>query len=197
MTTNSPARKKRSLPARIGIWVGVVLLVIILALVITPFLFKDKLVQLAKDEANKQLDAQVDFGDFDLSLFSSFPDFRFEIENVSVVGKNQFAGDTLLAVKELSLDLNLMSVIRGDEYKVNALRLENPRIHAQVLRDGKANWDIVKSSDDSTAVDTAASEPTKFKLKLSSLVINDAYLIYDDQPGGMYVQVDDLDYELK
>lgn len=197
MTKNSPARKKRSLPVRIGLGVGIALLVIILALVITPFLFKDKLVQLAKDEANKQLDAQVDFGDFDLSLFSSFPDFRFRIENVSVVGKNAFAGDTLLGMKELSLDLNLMSVIKGDEYKVNALRLENPRIHAQVLRDGKANWDIVKSTGDSTQVDTAAGEPTKFKLRLESLIINDAYIIYDDQAGGLYAKVDDLDYELK
>lgn len=197
MTKHSPARKKRSLPFRIAKWTAIVLLIVVAVLLAIPFLFKDKLVQLAKDEANKQLDAQVDFGDFDLSLFRSFPDFRFEIENVSVVGKNEFAGDTLVGIKELSLDLNLMSVIRGDEYKVNALRLENPRVHAQVLRDGKASWDIVKSSGDSAAVDTAASEPTKFKLKLSSLIINDAYLVYDDQQGGMYAQVDDLDYELK
>lgn len=197
MTNQAPTRKKKSIVGRILKWGGLFLLLVIIALVATPFLFKGKLVQMAKDEANKQLNARVDFGNFDLSLFRSFPDFRFEIENVSVVGKNEFAGDTLLGLKKLSVDLNLMSVIKGDEYKVNALRLENPRINAHVLRDGKASWDIVKSSGDSTAVDTAKSEPTKFSLKLSSLVIEDAYLVYNDEQAGMRARVDNLDYELK
>ena len=39
--------------------------------------FKDKLVQAVKDNVNATLNAKVDFGDFDLSLFRSFPDFSF------------------------------------------------------------------------------------------------------------------------
>lgn len=199
MRDSKTPRKKRSLVFRIFMWTGIIFVLFIGLLIATPFLFKGKLVQLAKDEANKQLNAKVDFGDFDLTLFSSFPDFRFNIKNVSVVGVDAFAGDTLLGLKELSLDLNLMSVIKGDSYKVNAVRLHNPRIHVQVLRDGKASYDIVKSSGDTTGakVDTASGEPSKFDLRLSSLEINDAYLIYDDKAGGMYAQVDDLDYELK
>ena len=194
--STSQPRKKKSVIRRIFMWTGIAIVLVIGLLIATPFLFKDKLVELAKSEANKQLNAKVDFGKFGLSLFSSFPDFRFSIENVSVVGINEFEGDSLLALKELSLDLNLMSVIKGEEYQVNAIKLNNPRINAKVLHDGKANWDIVKPST-STPTDTAKKNAsTPFKLRLSSLVIKDAYVVYDDEPGGMSAKIDDLDYEL-
>lgn len=191
-----PIRKKKSLVRKIFMWFGIFLVLIIGLLIATPFLFKDKLVQLAKDEANKQLNADVDFGDFGLNLFSSFPDFRFNIKNVTIVGRNEFAGDSLLALKELSLDINLMSVIKGENYQVNALRLDNPRIKAKMLWDGKANWDIVKLPKD-TLKPTPTAEPTKYNLRLSSLEIKDAYVIYDDEVSGMKAKIEDLDYELK
>ena len=50
---------------------GITLLVLIVALIALPFLFKDKLVKMAKEEANKNLNAKVDFGNFDLSIISS------------------------------------------------------------------------------------------------------------------------------
>ena len=98
MTEKTPARKKKSIVFRIFMWTGIVVVLLIGLLIATPFLFKDKLVELAKKEANKQLNAKVDFGEFHLSLFKSFPDFRFDIENVSIVGVNEFAGDTLLGL---------------------------------------------------------------------------------------------------
>src|SRR6478672_11790679 len=100
-------------------WTGITFLILIVAAVAAPFLFKDKLVQLVKDQANKNLNAKVDFGDFDLTLFSSFPDFRFKIQNVSVANIAPFAGDTLAYIKELSFDLNIKSVISGDKYQIN------------------------------------------------------------------------------
>lgn len=190
-------RKKKSLLRRIFMWTGIFLVLVIGSLIAAPFLFKDQLVQLVKDEANKQLNADVNFGEFGLNLFSSFPDFRFNIENVTIVGRNEFKGDSLLALKELSLDINLMSVINGDNYQVNALRLDNPRINAKVLKDGKANWDIVKPSTDTAKVETASTEPTKYNLRLSSLIIKDAFVIYDDEEAGMSANIEDLDYELK
>src|SRR3954463_11035059 len=94
-------KKKKSLIRRILKWTGITLLVIIILLVLLPVLFKDKIVAVVKDEANKNLNAKVDFGDFDLSLLSSFPDFRFNISKVSVAGVDSFAGDTLASIRHL------------------------------------------------------------------------------------------------
>ena len=47
---------------------GILLLLIVLGVVAVPYLFKDKIFSLVKEEVNANLNAVVDFGDFDLSL---------------------------------------------------------------------------------------------------------------------------------
>ena len=178
-------------------WTSITLLVIIVLLVTLPFLFKDKLVAIAKEQANKNLNAKVDFGDFDLSIFASFPDFRFSIENVSVVGIEQFEGDTLAYLKGLKLDVNIKSVISGDQIEVNEISLNEPRINAIVLPDGKANWDIAKPSADTAAPTPEEGEPSKFKLSLKKLEISDAIISYNDMQGGMAARLNDFDFDLK
>jgi hypothetical protein len=192
MSTQKP---KKSLFRRILKWTGITLLVIILLLIAAPFIFKDKIVSIVKEQANKSLNAKVDFGDFDLSLISSFPDFRFKINNVSVVGIDQFKDDTLAFIKELKTDINLKSVISGGPYDIESIIIDHARILGKVSHDGKANWDITKP--DSSAAPTATSEPTKFSVKLKEFRINEAYIVYDDEQGNMYGRLENFNYELK
>ncbi len=162
-------------------WSSITFLLLLIIVIILPFLFKDKIIAIAKEEMNKNLNATVTFGDFDLSLFSSFPDFRFTLKDLTVVGKGVFEKDTLAKLPELKLDLNLMSVISGDQYKINAIKLEKPRILAKVLPDGKANWDITIPSTDTAATSAPVTE-SKFAMSLKSLEINNGYIVYDDAP---------------
>lgn len=196
MASESTPKKKKSLLRRILKWSGITLLLLIIMAIILPFLFKDKLIALAKEEVNKNLNATVTWGDFDLSLLSSFPSFRFTIKDVKVIGKEAFAKDTLASLPELKLDLDLMSVIKGDQYKVNSISLDKPRIMAKVLFDGKANWDITKP-DTTAKTPEAASAPTKFKLTLNNLNINHGYIVYDDATLPMKAVLDDMNYTLK
>lgn len=194
METTQP-RKKKSLIRRIFKWTGITFLLLLILVILAPFLFKDKLVQLAKNEANKNLNAKVDFGDFDLTLFSSFPDFRFKIQNVSVINKEPFLGDTLAYIKELAFDLNLKSVISGDKYQINSVLLDSPVIRATVLEDGRASYDIAKPSTDTItgAPDTSA---TKFALQLKSLEIKHADIVYKDLKGSMAAALKDMNYTM-
>lgn len=191
------SKKKKSLFKRILKWSGITFLVLIILIIIAPFIFKDKIVQLVKDEANKNLNAKVDFGDFDLTLFSSFPDFRFKIQNVSVIGIQEFEKDTLAFIKELSLDLNIKSVISGDKYQINSIAIESPIINGIVMHDGKANWDIAKPSTDTTNAAPADTSSSKFAMKLKSLEIKHANISYNDMQGNMSSVLKDLNYTLK
>jgi F0F1-type ATP synthase membrane subunit b/b' len=192
MTTTQP---KKSLFKRILKWTGISLLLIIVLLIAAPFIFKDKIVAIVKEQANANLNAKVDFGDFDLSLISSFPDFRFKINNVSVVGVDDFKDDTLAFIGQLSTDINLKSVISGGPYGINSIIIDKARILGKVLANGKANWDIAKPSADSTVADTAA--PTKFAVKLKEFKIKESYIVYDDIQGSMYAKLENLNYSLK
>jgi hypothetical protein len=176
-------------------WTGIVILILLVLLIALPFMFKGKLIQLAKDEANKNLNAKIDFGEFDLSIFSSFPDFRFSIDNVSVVGVGDFEKDTLAYLKKLKLDVNLMSVIKGDQIKVKEIVITEPKINAIVLHDGKANWDITKPSADTTKA-VADTSKTKFKLSLKKFDITKAQITYNDLQGNMSASLADFDFTL-
>jgi hypothetical protein len=190
------APAKKSLLKRILKWSGISLLVIIIALIAIPFLFKDKLIAIAKEEANKSLNAKVDFGDFDLTVFSSFPDLRFKINNVQVIGINEFKDDTLANIGQLSADINLKSLF-SDKYQINSIVIDKARLQAKVLFNGKANWDIAKPSTDSTGKPTPEStEPSKFAMKLKELKIKAAYIVYDDQKGNMYGKLEGFNYDL-
>jgi hypothetical protein len=195
MSTEQPKAKK-SILKRILKWSGLTFLVLLILIIAAPFIFKDKLIQIVKDEANKNLNAKVDFGEFDLTLISSFPDFRFKIQKISVINIEPFKGDTLAYIKELSFDLNIKSVISGDQYQINSLIIDEPKINGIVMIDGKANWDISKPSIDTTAAVPADTSATKFALKLKSLQIKHANITYNDMQGNMTAALKDMNYTL-
>src|SRR5688500_5535670 len=161
MTSEKP---RKSIVKRILKWTGITLLVLIVLLALVPVLFKDKIVAIVKQQANENLNAKVDFGDFDLSLIASFPDFRFKMQDLRVIGVEEFQNDTLAYIGALKADINIRSVLSGGQYHINSIIVDRPRIMAKVLKSGKANWDIAKPSADTTATpeDTSA---TKFDLK--------------------------------
>lgn len=176
---------------------GIVILVLLVVLITVPFLFKNQIKAKVEEEINKQLNATVHFESLSLNLFRSFPDFYMSLNGLTVVGKDTFARDTLVAFKSFSTSLDLMSVIKMTDIKIKSVVLEEPRIHAIVLKDGQANWNIAKPSTDTVAtVDTAKSEPMAFKVSLKRFAIEKAYISYDDQKGGMKAKLDNFNFEL-
>ena len=101
-------KKKKSLFRRILKWTGITFLLLIILIIAAPFLFKKQIIQFVKDTANKELNAKVNFGAFDLTLFSTFPDFTLSVDSVSVANIGDFDGDTLLYAKNLEVGLNLL-----------------------------------------------------------------------------------------
>ena len=174
-------------------WLGIVILIILVLAIALPFVFKDKIIAKVKDEANKNLNAKVDFGEFDVSIFRSFPNFNLTLNNLYIAGIDSFKNDTLINTKQLEVDLDLMSVIKGEKYQVNKIFLDQPRIYAKVLKSGKANWDITKPAAE-TASET--QETTHFKLGLKSFEIKDGFIVYDDAALAMKAILVDLDHTL-
>lgn len=187
--------KKKSKMRKILKWVGISVLILLITLISLPFIFKGKLIEIVKQEVNNSVKAQVDWGDFDLTLFSSFPDFSFDIQDVKVVGVDEFEGITLAAIKNTSIDLDLMSVLRGGKIKIKSILIENPEVNVIVNKDTLANYDIVKSSEEE--VDVAAdTSVTEYEIGLNTLIISNANISYDDKVGNMSSVIKNMDLEL-
>jgi hypothetical protein len=173
---------------------GITLLVLIIAAFLIPIIFKKQITSLVKKEINKSLTAKVDFKDVSLSLFRHFPRISISLNDLSVVGTAEFAGDTLISTKTFDASVNLISAIKGKDIKVYGVYLESPRIHALVNKDGKANWDIAKEESDTTT-SPEDSSPSEFKMNLQKYGIKDGYIYYKDESSDMSAEITGLDHE--
>jgi hypothetical protein len=172
--------------------IGILLLLIILAAVLIPILFKDKIEAAVKEQVNANLNATVDWGEWDLTVLSTFPNAGFEVKNVKVCNVAPFEGICLADIGELQATVGLMSLF-SDKILIKRVALTKPVIHVKVLEDGRANYDIAKA--DSTAAETPAdTAATLFNVKLSEYSITDGHVIYDDASLPMLMDLAGLDH---
>lgn len=172
---------------------GIILLVLIVAAFLIPILFKKQITALVKKEINKTLTAKVDFKDVSLSVFRHFPKISISLEELTIIGANEFAKDTLISTESLDASVNLISAIKGKDIKVYGVYLESPRIHALINKDGKANWDIAKADNDTTA--SADSTPSEFKMNLKKYEISNGYILYKDESSDMSAEISGLNHK--
>lgn len=166
---------------------GITLLVLIGVAFAAPYLFKGKIVAAIKENVNKKINAKVDFADVDVSVFRHFPKLSVGLNNLSVVGVNDFANDSLLTAKQIDVSMNLWKAIKGDEIDIYGIEVTDANVNTIVNRQGKANWDIVKP--DSSATSTADTSKT-MKLKLQHYALNNCNVKYSDYSSDMFANIE-------
>ena len=130
---------------KILIVLGILVFLLLTAMIIVPIIFKPQLVKLIKEEANKDINATVDFESIGLNLFENFPNLSLNINHLTLINKPPFAGDTLAYISTFKSTLDLISLIKGKTVRVVSIVLDEPQIHLTALKDGTVNWNIVKT----------------------------------------------------
>lgn len=164
---------------------GAVLLACFALLFILPFLFKDKIASRAEKALNESLDARIIFdpSKVSLSMFRSFPDFSFQIQDFGIINKAPFEGDTLLFAGRFHAALDLFSVIGGGPVQISDIDLENAKINILVLPDGRANYLITKAKPD-TAAEKPSEAPSEFSLSIQHWNLENIDFQYFDAGAG-------------
>jgi hypothetical protein len=176
------------------ILVGIVVFIVVLigAAAAVPFLFKDKIVQAAKDAANQELNAILNFESIDVSLLQNiknFPDITLVVHNPSISGIGQFTGDTLVKMEVLKLALDIKSLFQTEQpMKINSIELINADIYARVAADSQANWDITKPTKET-------KEPSKFSLAMENFVLDNVNVKYIDVPANKSAEIIGLNHK--
>lgn len=172
--------------------VGIVLLVIVLALLAAPFLFKSSIEKQVKKAVNNNVNATVEWENLSLSLFSSFPDARLKLKGINVVNKSPFEGDTLVAADELFLDMNIPQLFKGSDQPlaIKQLGVNRAFVNVKVNEKGEANYDIAKSSDEKED----SGSDSELSLEVQHYEINDSRLNYLDESSGMFLRVLELNH---
>ncbi len=190
--------KNRKSPLRKVIRGLLILIVIIIVLaIILPFIFKGRIMEAVKREINNSVEAKVDFTGFGMNLFSSFPDFRFHLDGLTIAGIKDFEGDTLARIGSVSAVIDLFSVIRGDVYEIKKITITDPDIRLILLENGSASWDIFPAGGgDVEPIEPETTEAAPVNISLRKFEIRNADIVYDDRMEDVYIIITDMDHTL-
>lgn len=170
--------------AKIALGAGLLSLTVVLALVLIPLLFRDRIAARLKTEIASSVNARVDWRSASVGLLRDFPNASLSLHDLSVVGAQPFAGDTLTTVPDARLVLELGSVIgylrHGAPIVVREIALREPRVALRVLPDGRANWDIVRPSPP-----TAKTSSRAVGVTLRNLQVSNATITLDDRHANL------------
>lgn len=171
---------------KVGIILGIILVVLLASAVLIPVVFKGPLTEKIKTELNKSLNATVNFETVKLSLFKGFPRVNAEIVGLTITGKEEFQNDTLLSAQSISTSLSLADLFGSDEFNISSVKVTDAHVYLLSTRDGLVNWDIAMPEDETTPADTTESS---MAINLQSIEVQNLGLTYKDEASPMLVQL--------
>jgi hypothetical protein len=168
-------RWMRSILITLSILVGLLLL--------TAWIYRDKLVNKLLDEINQQVEADVAFDSYTFSPFRNFPDMSLAIRGLSIAGREPFAGDTLMYMGKLYVEVDLWSLIKPP-FRVESIQINTANIRAKVLEDGSANWDIFPEQEPTS--ETVRDTTTGIRFEIQTIRIRDSRIQYSDLESAVF-----------
>ncbi len=170
-----------------------ILLVLLLgAAIFLPYLFKDKIIETVKIEANKNLRAKLDFNpNIGINIVKSFPDLQLSFKDISLVYQDSlYSNDTLLAANKLELSFDLMQFYKNQKYIFRSIHITTPFIHLETNNDNTSNWDILASQDTSHS----GSNDNSFNFELSEVIIESGTFDYLDASSNIDIQLHGVEH---
>lgn len=172
---------------------GIILLVLIIALFAIPYFFQDAIKAKIAATINENLDATVSFNDADLSLFRSFPQANVTIDKLLIINKAPFAGDTLVSLGEVNLDMSIKELFKdkSEPMNIKGISSKNGIINILFNKDGLGNFDIaLKNAEDKK--EDGKSDPLSLKIKEYS--IENFRFKYVDESSKIKLVIDSLNH---
>jgi len=185
---------KRTTGIIVKIFLGIILLILVLLFTV-PLIFKEQIRTKVEQVINRSVNATVKFDDYKLGFFRNFPNLTFSINGVSVVGIDKFENDTLAGFRSFNLVFNLSSILGNSGYEVKTIVIDRAMVNAIVLKDGTANWDILKDTTETVSTDKTSSSEMKILLKKVTLM--NSTLSYVDDESAIKSYFKNLNFNLK
>jgi hypothetical protein len=120
---------------KIGIsLLGLLLVIIIAATIALWYVFTpEKLTPIVNKQANKYLSCQTNIEKVEPGFFRSFPIFRLELSNISLIGDSTLSNpDTLLSSDRCFVSFDLMDYLFNDNITLTSLLIENGYLNFKI-----------------------------------------------------------------
>lgn len=191
-------RTKKIILTIVLVLLGIVFLLPIIAFGVLRWavLAPEKLTPLVTQEANAYLrDARLECDEVELTYFETYPYFGVKLINGRIINEtDSLPCDTLVSFKRTIVAINPTYIFNSKRIAVELFFIDTPRFYGYIAPDGKANWDIVQSTDTTTQDTTQQPLPP---IDLKKVRIKSGRLVYDDRQQDLYTEVNGFYLNLK
>jgi hypothetical protein len=172
--------------------IGVIIILIVVSLFAIPYFFKDEIKAKITAAINQKVDAQVSFADANLSLFKNFPNANVTLDQLIIINKAPFEGDTLISLQELDLKMSIKELFKGknEAISIQGIISKNGLINILFNKDGVGNYDIALK--DKTSVD---EENSPLSLKIQNYKLENFKFKYFDEVSKIKMLIDSINHE--
>ncbi|WP_195715221.1 AsmA-like C-terminal region-containing protein [Ancylomarina sp. 16SWW S1-10-2] len=181
--------------------VGTALLVLVFVLIIAAaigmwYLFTpEKLTPIVNKQAKEYLDCNTNVEKVEPTFFGTYPFLGLEITNLCLTEKtNTSKTDTLLYTPKCFASLNVMSYLFGGNIKLDPFLIEDGYLNFKIDSLGHSNFDILKSSSDSSE---ANSEVSFGDIDISNVEFKNFNAKYTDESTFRKADISNLNAKLE
>lgn len=173
---------------RILKYLGLLILGVVIALAMVPYLFKDEIIEAIEQYANENINADLNFEDVSLSVLKSFPNASVTIKQASLTGRDEFKDITLFYADEFELETNLKAALSSNgDISIKEFHVNDGEINIIKTKEGKQNFDIFKESESSSK-----SSASDFSIAVKNYSINSTDISYKDFQSNMIFESTDF-----
>lgn len=163
----------------------------VLWLVFTP----KQLTKIVNSVVDGYVQAEVRFESVDLSLFKTWPDAGLRVGEVCIVNPTEGTlNDTLARLGSLTLGVDVKRFLKENEVVVHQVLVDDLNANLYIAADGRTNFDIFPSSDDTTP--SSFSLDSLPQIDLKKIKIDNIRATLIDQKDGLDAKVDGLDLKV-
>jgi hypothetical protein len=118
--------------------------------------FKDKIIHLFVEEANKHIIAKINVEKIDIDFIETFPQFSIRFSNIEAMETIANSNITLLKAEKIFFSFSACDILER-KYKLKNIYLKNAKLNLKIFADGSTNFEIFKRE----------SNPSNQKISLS------------------------------
>lgn len=146
--------------------------VLFTALVVSVFLFKERIIRQFIAEANKQLSTPVRVGELDVSIIRHFPRLSIVLNDVYI--EDSHPGNyPLFTARQLSFVMHPYEVYKGI-YNIRGIHIEDSETNLKIDGDGRNNYTVLKETEEQSA------GAARLTLELHDVVLKNTRVHYLD-----------------
>lgn len=176
-------------------------LMIVAAIAVNFVLTPARLTPVVLAQANKYLDATINCDAVDVTVFSTFPRIGLRLKNGGVVSDALHdtlpgsAQDSLLRFKTCLFTVNPFAFLNKSQIKIHEVLIDEATIYAYKNKEGKANWDIVSTTDTTAVADTVTTD-FRGSVDIGEIEIRKANMTFDDRSTELFADLRDFNLRL-